>query len=292
MTQAIKTRPSKTSHPCIWMQAGVARKKSCNNYYNCTDCKYDSAMVKLADSGKQMSWQDALRMRDSRERTCRHTLTNRTTHKVCPMNYNCSRCDFDQYFEDVLTPMTGPGAVHVNTVKGFDVAAGYFFHNGHTWAEIEDGGVIRVGMDDFSMKVFGTPDGFELPLTGQELNRDTIGFGIKRKDRPADVLSPINGVITQVNPDIRKSARMASQAPYGAGWLFTVHNSDIKSTFKSLMTGDDSLKWIDGEVDVLESMIEKETGPLSTDGGLLMADVFGNLPALGWENLTRAFLKT
>ncbi len=301
MTLSMRTKESnhvwqakkdKNEHPCLWMTAGVAKKKNCNNYFDCTNCKYDDGMVKLADAGKQTSWQDAMRMKDSKERTCRHTMTGRTTHKVCPMNYNCSHCEFDQYFEDALTPLTGHGAVHLNTVKGFDIANGYYYHDGHTWATIDSGGLIRIGVDDFSMKVLGNPDAFNLPLMGQELNKDSVGWGLKRKENLADILSPVNGVITQVNPNIRKQAEISSNDPYGDGWLFTVHNSDIKGEFKTLMTDADSVEWIDNEVTTLEGMIENEVGPLSTDGGLLMADVFGNLPALGWNNLTQTFLRT
>nr|NJM04512.1 glycine cleavage system protein H [Desulfobacula sp.] len=163
---------------------------------------------------------------------------------------------------------------------------------GHTWAGIDSGGVIRVGMDDFAFKVLGGPDGFDLPLTGRELNSGRPGWGIKRNRNPADILSPVSGVITKVNPALASSPGLPEQSPYENGWLFTVHNSDLKGALKSLMAGEESEAWLRGEISILEDMIEAVTGPLSTDGGLLMKDVFGNLPALGWENLTRRFLRS
>ena len=177
-------------------------------------------------------------------------------------------------------------------VKGFDIPEGYYFHNGHTWARIENGGYIRVGLDDFSLKLLGKADALDLPLTGKELNVDKIGWGLKRKDNIADVLSPINGVITEVNPKVRKNPQLANQDPYGDGWLFSVHTSDIKATFKKLMDDSDSIGWIGDEVALLENMIEDVAGPLAADGGFLAEDIFGNLPALGWNNLTKMFLKT
>jgi len=39
-------------------------------------------------------------------------------------------------------------------------------------------------------------------------------------------------------------------------------------------------------------MIEDVAGPMATDGGLLQEDIYGNLPDLGWKNLTKTFLKT
>jgi len=58
------------------------------------------------------------------------------------------------------------------------------------------------------------------------------------------------------------------------------------------MADADSLDWMNGEVGKLENMVEEVAGPLAADGGYLADDIFGNLPELGWSNLTKAFLKT
>lgn len=277
------------SHPCIWMQAGVTAKKNCNHYYDCTTCKYDAAMAKAATAGKHITWQNAMRKRDANDRICRHALTGRADMRPCPMNYNCDHCEFDQMFEEAICQATG-NAVGTTDVKGFKLADGYYFHSGHTWASIESGGVIRVGMDDFAFKVLGGPDGFDLPLVGQELNMDKTGWGMRVKDNQTDVRSPINGVITRVNLPVNKTPGKTEEAPYQDGWLFTVHNSDIKDAVKPLMADDDSVQWLDGEVTTLEGMIEEITGPMATDGGLLTRNVYGNLPGLGWNRLCRTFL--
>jgi len=114
MWQASK---DKTTRPCIWMQSGVVAKKNCNHYFDCNSCKYDTAMQKAVSAGKQISWQDAMRMRDSTDRTCRHAITGRADHRICPMNYNCQRCDFDQMFEETISTGTSVGAVAMNDVK-------------------------------------------------------------------------------------------------------------------------------------------------------------------------------
>jgi hypothetical protein len=58
------------------------------------------------------------------------------------------------------------------------------------------------------------------------------------------------------------------------------------------MVDQSSLSWMNNEVTNLESMIEEVAGPLAADGGFLAEDVYGNLPNLGWKNLTKAFLRT
>ncbi|MBF0233998.1 MAG: glycine cleavage system protein H [Desulfamplus sp.] len=277
--------------PCIWMASGAVEKKHCNNYFNCNSCKYDAAMEKQVADGKQISWQNSMRKKESMDRTCRHSLTMRMVPRVCAYNYNCSTCDFDQYFEDVLSSATGHAAVAMHNVKGFNVPQGYYFHNGHTWAVIENGGYIKVGLDDFALKLLGEADALDLPMTGMELNRNRPGWGLRRKDNMADVLAPVNGVILQVNEKVRRDPRLANSDPYGDGWLFSVHNSDIKGAFKALMDHNESITWTGEEVTRLEEMIEAVAGPMSTDGGILRPDIYGNLPGLDWNQLTRVFLK-
>lgn len=284
-------KQAKLDNPCIWMQAGVAKYMNCNNFYDCNTCKYDLGMQKRVDQGKQVSWQEAMRKRSDIDRTCRHSLTHRIGNRVCSFNYNCSRCDFDQFFEEVWTAKTKNIPFEVQNIKGFDVPMDYFFHNGHTWARIESGGYIRIGLDDFSLKLLGKADALDLPLMGKELDKDKVGWGLRRKGNQADVLSPVGGVIVEVNSKVRENPELANREPYGDGWLFMVRTPDIKGAAKKLMSDKESLSWINSEVNQLECMIEEVAGPLAADGGVLQNDIYGNLPDLGWKNLTKTFLK-
>jgi glycine cleavage system H lipoate-binding protein len=285
-------KKAKAAAPCLWMQAGVVKFKSCDNYYDCTSCKYDHAMDQKVAKGKQISWQEAMKRRPDLDRACRHSLTGRIEKRMCAYDYECGKCDFDQYFEDVWTTKAKTSPAEMLQIKGFDVPMGYYFHNGHAWARIESGGYIRVGLDDFALKVLGEADALDLPLIGKELDQSKAGWGLKRKDKLADVLSPVDGVIMEVNSKVRENPKMANHEPYGDGWLFMVRTPDVKSTMKKLMVDQDSLNWINAEVSQLETMIEEVAGPLAADGGYLADDIYGNLPDLGWKNLTQKFLRT
>jgi len=285
-------KKAKAANPCLWMQAGVVKFKNCDNYYDCTTCKYDRAMGQKAAKGSQMTWQGAMKLRPDMDRVCRHSLTNRIDRRTCAYDYECATCDFDQFFEDVWTTKSKSMPFEVQKVKGFDVPMGYYFHDGHAWARIESGGYIRIGLDDFALKVLGKADALDLPLMGKELDQGKVGWGLKRRDNLADVLSPIDGVIVEVNSEIREKPHMANQEPYGGGWLFMVRTPDVKATMGKLMIDQNSLTWMNNEVTNLENMIEEVAGPLAADGGYLADDIYGNLPDLGWKQLTRAFLRT
>ena len=285
-------KKAKASNPCLWMQAGVVKFKNCDNYYDCTSCKYDHAMAMKAERGKQLTWQEAMRRMPDMDRVCRHSLTNRIEQRTCAYDYQCATCDFDQFFEDVWTPKSKIMPGEVQQVKGFDVPMDFYFHDGHAWARIESGGYIRIGLDDFALKVLGKAEALDLPLMGKELDQGKVGWGLKRKDNLADVLSPIDGVIVEVNSQLREKPDIANREPYGDGWLFMVRTPDVKATMGKLMVDQSSLAWMNNEVTNLESMIEDVAGPLAADGGFLAEDIYGNLPDLGWNNLTKAFLRT
>jgi glycine cleavage system H lipoate-binding protein len=285
-------KKAKAANPCLWMQAGVVKFKNCDNYYDCTTCKYDHAMAMKAERGKQLTWQEAMRRMPDMDRVCRHSLTNRIERRACAYDYQCATCDFDQYFEDVWTTKSKSIPGEVQQVKGFDIPMDFYFHEGHAWARIESGGYVRIGLDDFALKVLGKADALELPLMGKELDQGKVGWGLKRKDNLADVLSPIDGVIVEVNSQLREKPDTANREPYGDGWLFMVRTPDVKATMKKLMVDQSSLAWMSNEVTHLESMIEDVAGPLAADGGYLAEDIYGNLPNLGWNNLTKAFLRT
>jgi glycine cleavage system H lipoate-binding protein len=285
-------KKARVANPCLWMQAGVVANKGCTNYYDCVACKYDQGMTRQVAKGKQTSWQNAMRRQPGLERTCRHSLTNRIPKRLCAYDYQCATCDFDQIFEDTLAHKTTSFPAEMQQIKGFDVPMGYYFHNGHAWARIESGGHIRVGLDDFSLKLLGKADALDLPLMGKELDQGVAGWGLKRGDNDADVLSPINGVIMEVNDKVRQNPEFANDEPYGDGWLFTVRTPDVKGTMEELMVDADSLGWMNTEVGTLENMIEEVAGPLAADGGHLAADIYGNLPGLDWHNLTKTLLKT
>jgi glycine cleavage system H lipoate-binding protein len=242
--------------------------------------------------GKQISWQAAMKKRPDLDRVCRHSLTHRIEMRMCAYDYECATCDFDQFFEDVWTTKANAYPGEMQKIKGFDVPTGYYFHNGHAWASIESGGYVRVGLDDFALKLLGQADAFDLPLMGKELDQNKVGWGLKRKHNLADVLSPVDGVIVEVNSKVRENPKLANHAPYSEGWLFMVRTPDIKGTMKKLMVDQDSLTWMNGEVKNLETMIEEVAGPLAADGGYLADDIYGNLPDLGWDNLTKKFLRT
>ncbi len=292
---------------CIWMQAGVVRHKFCNIDYQCEACRFDRALRRTArensrlrqsgeipqgKSGRIVYWKDRLRELPAWKQPCLHHMKGRIDFRACTHDYQCGNCEFDQYFSDQYTVHAVVRPVDVLDIKGFKIPHGYYLHRGHTWVKIEEGSTVRVGLDDFALRLLGPLDRVDAPLLGKEVKQDRDDILLSRSSNTARVQSPISGVVTDINPELRERGSLANQDPYTQGWVMRLHSQNLRQDIKNLMIGEQASQYLDGEIDRLYEVIEEEAGPLAADGGYLGDDIYGNLPQTSWQKLTRQFLRT
>lgn len=289
---------------CVWMQAGIVRRKQCRHNYACTECRFDRALRKAArhnrslarqgarPTGKRariVTWEERLRERPLNKRPCVHAMKGRITFRPCTHEYRCGNCEFDQFFFDQYSVHAVVKPVDVLDVEGFRIPQGYYLHGGHAWVKVEDKSMVRVGVDDFALRLLGPLDKVETPLFGKTVSQGAPGIKLVRGQQSAPVLSPVNGVVTDVNPAIREDGGLANRAPYSDGWVMRIHTADLRRDLGALMIGDETTQFIGTAVDRLYDIIE-QTSPLATDGGQLGDDIYGSLPDLDWNRLVKSFL--
>ena len=288
------------------MQAGVVKQKLCKVDYDCHACRYDRVMRQRAEEirplnraerkargkrGEIVPWRDKLMARPASQRPCIHHMKDRIEFRICSNEYRCGNCDFDQYFHDQWMVHVQMSPVVMQEVKGFKVPEGYYFHPGHAWLRVEEGATVKVGLDDFALRLLGPFDRIEAPLMGKPVKQGRADLRAFRGEHLAEVLSPVSGVVTAINATLRESGASASSRPYSEGWVMTVHTDNLRRDLQNLMILDESRIFMEGEVGRLFQHIEDVAGPLATDGGQLVEDIFGSLPALKWENLVSLFLR-
>ena len=284
---------------CIWMNAGVVNFRLCDNAFDCFTCGFDKGMrramgVKAPPGEKEgePGWMTYLRRSPGAERHCRHFMTGRIENpKICPMNYECYHCPYDQMLDEVdLGEPTGRPAYM--RASGYRMADGYYYHLGHSWARIEHGGRVRVGFDDFLVKVFGPAQGLTLPSLGATLKQGKVGLTLARDDRKAAVLAPVTGTVLAVNHKAMEHPDIAYEDPYQEGWLFIVEPGILKANLKGLYYGNESFQWIEKENQRLMKLLGPEYEQLAATGGEPVGDIVGHFPEIGWDRLTETFLRT
>jgi len=304
-SSSLHSRLTAENSPCIWMQTGVVRRRFCARDYECPTCRFDRSMRRTSNENKQLRehglnpkgkkgqivfWKERLKDLPPSKRPCLHHMKQRIEFKTCNHEYQCSNCEFDQYFNDQFTVYAAVRPVDFLDIEGFKVPHGFYLHRGHTWVRLEENSEVRIGLDDFALRLFGPQDRIEAPLIGKEIKRDQAGILMNRGSHEARVLSPINGVVTAINPRLREKGHRANQDPYSEGWIMRVHAGNLRQDLRHLMIGDETKDFIGKEVNRLYRVIEEEAGPLTADGGQLGNDIYGNLPQIGWQRLVELFL--
>ncbi|MDM8548858.1 glycine cleavage system protein H [Desulfobacterales bacterium HSG2] len=280
---------------CIWMKAGVVNFRTCDNAYDCNNCPFDHAMQRAMSSEtdrKKPGWVELLRKNyEGASRPCRHVLTGRIdTPKICVMNYECYHCAFDQMLDEADTQLTN--APEYKEASGYRVADGYYYHIGHTWARVEHGGRIRIGFDDFVVRLFGIAQRLDTPPLGAVLEQDQVGWTFARDNHKAATLSPLSGTVVTVNHKAKDHPEIIHEDPYQEGWLFILEPKSSKKRLRSLYFGEEAVNWTEQESRRLMTLMGPEYEQLAATGGEPIDDFFGYYPEIGWDTLTRAFLRT
>jgi len=175
-------------------------------------------------------------------------------------------------------------------VAGFEVPANVRFHAGHTWALGESRDLVRVGMDDFASKLIGKIDSITLPQRGRWVRQGQKIWTIFRDGKSVDMVSPIEGTITDVNDAVVKDPELARKDPFGEGWLVSVQAPDAKINFRNLLGGALARMWMDDSAQRLRKRMPMAmASALAQDGGVAVDDITAQLPNEDWATLTKEF---
>lgn len=290
------------SNACVWSKAGVIAPTQCINAFDCLNCplhkrlKRDVAEGRLKDGRAPVDWRvfPDRRPPEAEQMKCRHMLSGRVSYKYCINNYNCDACEYNEMMEnEVLAGYEDHSLQKI--VAGFAVAENYYYHRGHTWARVEYGQFVRIGIDDFAARVFGPFGRINTPGLGAAVSQDEPFGELIRDDLHAGILSPVEGVVVAVNPRAAGQEEFPEWEPYDAGWLMLVKPVKLTARLRRLLFEDESRRWMENEAAKLSAMISEEEYPLAAAGGRAMPDIYGHvghMPELGWDRLKRTFLHT
>jgi glycine cleavage system H lipoate-binding protein len=183
-----------------------------------------------------------------------------------------------------------PARLRPEIAAGFEVPANLRYHPGHTWALAESPGLVRAGLDGFAARLIGRAERITMPLRGQWIRQGQPVFKIHRDGETAELVSPVEGMVTGVNESVQSDPALALSDPYGEGWLVTVQAPDAATSFRNLLGGAVALRWMEEAAARLRGRFPALAGAVAQDGGLAVADVTAGMPAGGsWPELTREF---
>jgi len=178
-------------------------------------------------------------------------------------------------------------SIPMDIVGGFKLPVGLSYHSGHAWAARESRSVVRIGLDDFAARLLGKIDHLNLPARGRWLRQGEKGWTVGRAGHCFEMLSPIEGEVVDVNPEILKDPSIVQKDPFGAGWLVAVNSPAADSNLKNLLRGSLAQRWMEESVATLQAHISPSCGVHLQDGGHAISDLLSVVPEESWEAVVR-----
>jgi len=172
----------------------------------------------------------------------------------------------------------------------FSIPADVKLHPGHTWARVEEDGVVTVGMDDFAQKLVG-PAHVALPAVGARVVQGEPAFELAAGGGSVPMLSPVEGTVVAVNEAARKSSEPLAE-PYGKGWLFKVKAPRLAHDLRQLISGSAAGRLLEDAAEALALRMSPELGRVLQDGGAPILGIGPELEGERWTELARKFFLT
>ena len=102
------------------------------------------------------------------------------------------------------------------------------------WVLLE-GPTATMGVTDFQQKAKGDVAFLETVEPGTEVRPGQAAGQIETIKATFEILSPVSGQVTQVNPQMQDSPYLINQDPYGAGWIYRIELTDPHADMGGLL---------------------------------------------------------
>jgi glycine cleavage system H protein len=179
-----------------------------------------------------------------------------------------------------------------SVVEGFLLPEQLRYHPGHSWLLRERKNVMRVGVDEFAAALLGRVEKLDLPKPGHWIRQGQRAFGFLRGDQKAEMVSPIEGEVVEINADVLQDPTLVRKDPYGKGWLMTVFVPDEENTDRNLLPANLVQGWMREAAERLYGMQPQLAGAAAADGGRPAEDLSAAIPDKSWTELTGEFFLT
>jgi len=185
-----------------------------------------------------------------------------------------------------------PARPFTELVEWFRMAPDAFYHPGHSWARAASDGRVALGVDDFAQKLVGQLKAVDLPAIGTRLALGEPAWRLRVDGKAVEMLSPVDGVVTDVNPMVATSPTLANSDPYGEGWLVKVEAPRFDANRRTLLSGRLAKSWIEDATNALRLRMSPEVGLALQDGGMPVDGIAHALDPDRWDLIASEFLLT
>lgn len=230
--------------------------------------------------------------------------------KLCPLNYDCEHCDFDEAMRSqvrsggvssrdkrhkpkTLVPLERPPMPGSDSKKPLlfftfsigEVEEGLYLHPSHLWARQAGDHRWRLGIDELLAYVLPPPVKVELYDLDKDVIQNQVFGKIHTQVGTVFLTVPLSGCLVQKNSRLAQCPELVQQEPHGEGWLAMMDWFEDHSELKKFYTGLAGKRFLEEEAQHLKFLLKhrgvevNHIGATLPDGGVNIKYLHQVLPS-------------
>ncbi|MEJ2193259.1 MAG: response regulator [Ignavibacteriaceae bacterium] len=173
----------------------------------------------------------------------------------------------------------------------FMIPGGVFISEGHCWANINEEGLVRIGIDDFAKKLIGKIDAIEFPNLSMAVKKGQALFSIKQGTRIITFKSPVTGTVKVINELVNRDLESFEFSPYEGNWICEIDAEELDSEIKQLKIGKAAVNFYEADIEHLQDLKMKiKTGKDEANGQLYIGEM-EKLDDVSWKRYSEEFFE-
>jgi glycine cleavage system H protein len=230
--------------------------------------------------------------------------------KLCPLNYDCEHCDFDEVMRSQVRSTGGRNRVKRRkpetpapserlpltnsdsdkhplffTFLVGEVDEGLYLHPTHLWVSRAENQKWMLGID--KLLAYVLPPVVEVELYGSNtkvLQNQLLGK-VHTQGGTVPLTAPLSGRLVQANPKLADRPELVQQDPYGEGWLAEVNWFQDHSELENFYSGLAGRRFLEEEAQHLKFLLKhrgievNNIGDTLPDGGVHIKYLHQVLPS-------------
>jgi glycine cleavage system H lipoate-binding protein len=205
------------------------------------------------------------------------------SYRLCDREFDCDRCLVDRALregsspsmkETVIEPARLASTAAAPSISGLRFSRASFYHPSHLWVRVEEGGTVRIGIDDLARRLLGRVDEIGVPPLDATLRLEQKALSFRGDAGDIDLPTPISGTILARNEELLADPGKLQRTPHHEVWLVRARPHRLQEDLSGLFYGHRVVNWLRAELDKVRDRLlasqAVEVGSLP-DGGSLDA---------------------
>ena len=177
---------------------------------------------------------------------------------------------------------------------------GLYYDKTHTWAFMEQDGMVKIGIDDFIKHVTGPLTQLKMKSPGERVRKGERILTIIRDGKQLNLYSPVSGFIRKQNESLVTTPSKINTAPFTDGWVYQIEPGNWVREASFMFMFEKYREWLEDEFTRLKDFLAASANSNTVvyqhvvlqDGGELKDNVLSDLGPEVWEDFQTRFIDT